>query len=427
MKFWLFFFIALIFTSCASNQFLQQKDYRTSRYMLNKRSPQKALRAFPTKERGEFITSMEQAYLNLLRGKAKIAGLQKYAKIAEKRLRFKASRELKTFFFLETPEGYYASEHEIVLLHIFLSWGYSLKKQYSKAQVEAKIASNLLSNHWSEEGRFDDAWLRILLGYIWALCGRWQDARVDFRVAHSLQPKYRWLQQLANLEKQPDYMLLVLSGTGPEPHWDPKVKWNPLRGLRSLKFSYYGKKSSMTLDNRQGQRLILNRSPDAKNWYRRHITRDHEIHDLIEDSNYGQLVFANVAKATTISVAGFVGGLGVMTLGLGVGGGLIYLGVEYSIDELMAIGVVVIVAGFSKGAEIMEDAFDYSVDDASHNLDVARKYRYVRFLPEYGYVGWQRDGIFSFPAGLYVRRRKVLTLRNQHQKKMQIIYYPDVR
>ena len=45
---------------------------------------------------------------------------------------------LKHFFYLETPEGYYASEHEVIWLHMLLSWGYSMQGKYDKAYVEAK-------------------------------------------------------------------------------------------------------------------------------------------------------------------------------------------------------------------------------------------------------------------------------------------------
>ena len=97
-----------------------------------------AVKLLPNSEGTTFIRSMETTYLQLIQGKPEIDGLIKYANKIENRLRYSASREIKTFFYLETPEGYYASEHEIIWMHMLLSWGYSLREEYEKAYIEAK-------------------------------------------------------------------------------------------------------------------------------------------------------------------------------------------------------------------------------------------------------------------------------------------------
>ncbi|MEM7183938.1 MAG: hypothetical protein AAF518_23740 [Spirochaetota bacterium] len=375
---------------------------------------------------------MEKTYINLLRGRPAISELEKFSKISEKRVRFRASREIKTFFYLETPEGYYASEHEIVMMHILLSWGYSLKKQFNKAYVEAKVASNLLSNHWSEEGRFDDAFLRIFLAYVWALSGNWQEARVDFRVAYNLQPRLTWLKKLSNLQEQPKELLLVLGGVGPEPFWKPGIlSINPLRKLRNLDFTFSGKKSPAFIIDRQRIRTGLYISPSSKSWYKRHVTRDNEIHDLIKDSTYGQLIFLNLAKATTVSVLGFIGGVTVMTLGVATGAGLIYIGAEFATGDaavgLVIAGFGVMIAGFKAGAEIISDSFSSSVKETKRNLDVAERYRFVRFLPDYAWVGWKTNEKFSYPIYMYAKNRRVLRIGNRSKRKVKIIFYPDTR
>jgi hypothetical protein len=114
-----------------------------------------------------------------------IKELQKQALLLEDRVRYHVSREVRTFFYVQTPEDYYASEHEVIWLHFLLSWGYSLQGQYEDACVEAREAASLLSLPRSPTGRFDDAMMRLYLAGLWDMCGDWQDARVDLsRMVH---------------------------------------------------------------------------------------------------------------------------------------------------------------------------------------------------------------------------------------------------
>ncbi len=118
--------LCFLFINCGTT-LLTRQDYRWTRSALEKKDFETAVKLFPTEEKNGFITSMEKAYLKLIQGKPEIDELIRYAENIEKRVRFSASREIKTFFYLETPEGYYASEHEIIWLHMLLSWGYSLR------------------------------------------------------------------------------------------------------------------------------------------------------------------------------------------------------------------------------------------------------------------------------------------------------------
>lgn len=104
---------------------------------------------------------MEKACLSLLAGKPELAGLDRYAKSIDQRICFGVSREIATFFYAETIDGYYASEHEIIWMHLLLSWGYSLEHKFESACVEAREAAHLISSAWSHGGQFDDAMLRI--------------------------------------------------------------------------------------------------------------------------------------------------------------------------------------------------------------------------------------------------------------------------
>jgi len=136
--------IVLTFSGCSS-RLLTSRDYEESLFQHYSGHPQQALSEFPPEEKGGFITTLEKGYLSQLAGKPETKTLQKLAAAIEQRVRYRGSREVKSLFYAETPEGYYASEHEIIWLHLLLSWRYSTKGQYEDGCVEARKASELLT------------------------------------------------------------------------------------------------------------------------------------------------------------------------------------------------------------------------------------------------------------------------------------------
>jgi hypothetical protein len=407
MKKALLLLFSLLLISCSAG-LATREDYSITRSALEKKDFQKAFQYYPKNEANSFIVSMERAYLNLLQGKPDIDDLIRYSGKVDRRVRFSASRELKTFFYLETPEGYYASEHEIIWLHMLLSWGYSLRGEFEKAYVEARVASNLLSNNWSAEGRFDDPFLRIILASLWTMCGHWEDAQVDFRVAHQLDPSLKWALKLSELSEPPKDYVLVLGGTGPEPKWDPNLSINPIRGIRTLKFESNSKKSALLLKDAQGKVVEMYLTPDSSKWYERHQIRDNEINDLIQDSRYGQLILATTLKEGGRSLLGITAGILVGVGGLGLGGGIIYLGAEAKSEELVAIGFAVAVGGVLKGYEIAADSVNTSITQSKADLDISSQYRFVRFLPDYAWVAHSNKPLTK-PLSVEQKGQTILT------------------
>ena len=147
--------VILLLTGCAS-PLLRQADYESSLSALSTNSPALALEQFPTGEKHSFITTMEKAYLGLLASKPETAELQRYADVIDERIRFDVSENLRHFFYAQTEEGYYASEHEVIWLHMMLGWAYGMRGEYEAAAVEARRSANLLSERLSGEGEFDD-------------------------------------------------------------------------------------------------------------------------------------------------------------------------------------------------------------------------------------------------------------------------------
>jgi tetratricopeptide (TPR) repeat protein len=336
---------------------------------LEENNIEEAVYFFPKKEHS-FITIMEKTYLNLLQGKVKIDQLQRIEKKISKQIRYKVSRELKSFFYLKTPKGYYPSEHEIIWMHFLLSWGYSLQKDYEAAQVEAKKATILLRSDFDGRGHFDDANLRIMLAMIWAMSGNWEEAQIDFRKAAKLNKSLTWARYLANLDKKPKNVFIILGGVGPEVFW---------KSGNNVDFTLQGKKSKLK---------YFYRSPDARYWYKRHLMRNNWITDFVDDIQFYNKAVATTALTTVRIAAVTTLGVVVIVSGVGVGAGIFYLGVKVGSGEVAGAGLIAGGAIIVKGADIISDGVKKSTRDHNKILDPSKTYRFVRYLPEYSWLSW---------------------------------------
>lgn len=407
---------------------LTKRDYSLSKKSLKEWDIEGAIERFPDGESGGFITTMEKTYLKLLSGNPDIDELIDYSHRIDNQVRVKATRELKSFFYIETPEGYYASEHEIIWMHLLLSWGYSMRGQPDKARVEAKICANLTGREWSEEGKFDDPLIRVMLAAIWAMCGEWVEAQVDFRAAYRIEPSLKWAKTLSGMNRPPADLIIVLGGTGREPEWNPDLKANPFRGFRGIEFRPQGVKSSLVLRDSDNRNFPLEITPDSSYWYKRHFIRNNEMHDIIEDSTYAQKATAGALRGTAVTLAGITTGILVAAGGLALGGGIIVLGLYVESIELASLGLIPIVGGATWGYDIAGDSYRYSVRQSKRDLDVSRTYRFVRFLPEYAWVGWSRNRLKA-PVTVFNKGKPVITSKDSDITiKVNIVsigFYPD--
>ena len=392
--------LMLLATGCSHTSLLTRQDYQKSQSQFLQGNADDAFLSFPRgAENGDFITTMEKSYLNLIQGKAQIAPLQKQVEILEDRVRYHVSREAKTFFYLQTPEDYYASEHEIIWLHFMLSWAYSLQGKYEHACIEARQASSLLSLPWSPAGHFDDPAMRLFLAGLWTMCGEWREAQVDFRAAWLLDNKLVWAKELAERELPPANLFLVLGGPGPEPVWTPEIKINPLRSGRQISFKLRGQKSGLTIIDRSGFIINTRLSPDASKWYTRHLERESELHEVILDSAFGGKATASGTIATTKIAAktslGLLAGIGGTALGLAISNA----GARSGSTDLVNDGFITVAASLTWAGKIISEGYRSSVNEFQQDLDPSVSYRFVRYLPEYLWLGWS-DQAISYPVEL---------------------------
>ncbi|MBE7412891.1 MAG: hypothetical protein L6Q54_13835 [Leptospiraceae bacterium] len=434
MSYLKFILFILFLVHCNSTTLLTKQDYAVSKNLISSGEVLATLKYFPEHKEKDFITTMEKTYLQLLNGIPSIDELIKYSKKIETRLRFSATRELKSFFYLETPEGYYASEHEVIWMHILLSWGYSLKKDFEKAAIEARKTASLLNGQWSEEGRFDDPMLRIVLGAMWAMCGHWEEAKVDFRVASNLSPNLRWARELSELDSPPTKLVLVLAGTGPEILWNPKLDINPLRSARGIEFKQNGKKSVLKIKDFEGNVFKSGISTDSSNWYKRHFLRENAIQDAINDSKYGQKMFITASISSAKIAAGITVGIITGTLSVALGGALIYAGLQIGSDvggTIAGLGLATGIGGVNWSYNYAKDTTNDALNEAKENLDSSNTYRFVRFLPEYVWIGWSKKEI-SYPIYGISKKETVFSifspLQTQNESNpVSITFFPDVK
>jgi hypothetical protein len=419
--------VVALCTGCSQNSLLTKQDYQKSQRNFVQGDTQGAQDDFPRRsEEGDFITTMEQGYLSLVQGKPELNEMQRQARLIENRVRYHVSREARTFFYVQMPEDYYASEHEVIWLHFLLSWGYSMQGKYEAGCVEAREAGSLLSLPWSPVGHFDDATMRLMLASLWTMCGDWREAQVDLRAAWFLDNRLNWAKRLADRDDAPADLFIVLGGPGPEPEWNPEFNAaNPLRTERQVSFKLRGIKSQLSIVDKSGLIIEPHLSPDADRWYERHLVRESELHELIADSAYGgkaaihgMVVGGKIAATTS---AGLLLGIG----GTALGAAIMYYGNSADAIEL---GLLVMATSITKGTEISKEGYRESTSSFKKELDPSVTYRFVRYLPEYLWMGWS-ERMASFPVEVRTPNQLVVlqhpTVLNNNGMTVSISFVPD--
>ena len=291
--------------------------------------------------------------------------------------------------------------------------------------MEARLAGSLLSLPWSPAGHFDDPAMRLFLAGLWAMCGEWHEAQVDLRAAWLLDNSLAWAKELAERSQPPSHLFLVLGGPGPEPVWNPELAVNPLRSERKISFRLQGRKSPLTITDQRGIAIETHLSPDAGKWYERHLARESELHEMILDSAYGGKAAVSGALAGTgIAVTSGVG-LAIGIGGTALGAAVIHFG---NSADAVKLGLIVAAAGIEEGIKISRQGYRENTGRLKQELDPAPRYRFVRYLPEYLWMGWSDQDI-TYPVELRTPSAKV---RIRHpsvanRTSVSVAHLPDAK
>ena len=375
----------------------KRTDYAFSSYYLWQGSPSSAREALPLKEDGGFIKTLETAWLNLLAGQAETNELQKIGDDLESRKTFRIRREAKSFFYKETPDTYFPSEHEVIMTHLVLGFSYLQQSNYIAARVEAKRAAFYLQNDFKFDENFDSAALRLWLATLWTACGNWSSAQVDLRVAANLDSTFSWAKDLANHERPPSTIALVLSGAGVDIRWDQSAK----KFEGGLRFPNLIEKSSFSLGS-----IKVSEGASSASWYERHASRIFFIKDLMNDSRYMAESIVPLSSAAFLNTMGAGFGISVAAAGITGGAAIGWYGVKALIaagvkqGEILFLpiiaGAAVGITGVKKGRDIYKDANLASNDLIDENVSPANSYRYVRFLPNWTYLATSGEKLTKF-------------------------------
>jgi hypothetical protein len=248
---------------------------------------------------------------------------------------------------------------------------------------------------------------------------------VDLRSAWFMDNSLTWARELAEHSDPPAHMFLMLGGPGPEPVWNPEFKANPLRSERQILFRLRGRKSPLAMTDQRGITIDSHLSPDARPWYERHLVRESELHEMILDSTYG-------GKA---AVSGTVAGSKIAattSLGLAVGIGGTALGaaiIKYGTGDALYYGLAIAGISIDKGMQISSEGYEESTSQLKQELDPSTTYRFVRYLPEYLWMGWS-DQAITYPVELRTQTAKIQVKHPNvlnDRTSISISYIPDAQ
>jgi hypothetical protein len=359
--------LSSIQVACSSGQILRDKDYEKSVISFRQSDFESALRDFPAKEEGGFITSIEKSWIHLWEGKFDSKPLLKHTDAFDPRQITRVSREAGVFLTGESEEGYLPSEAEMAVLHLLAAAHLLEEGNRESARVELRRTDEVLNMAW------DDPALRLWSAGMWAAIGEWQEAQVDLRRAHKMTGNKELLKW--SEERVPTELILQFSGVGPELKWEdgnytPKFTQTPV-----------APKEPMTVSTMP--------------WYERHKNREQELHDLMVKSNYMAQYMASEAQTgaeritsniftASFKAAGIALGVAIAAVGLYA---LSQAGADQDSGEsagyILLAGAGVAGGAWKEGSK-MQKGFDDSIkqDDRRRNQDM-RTYRLVRFMPEY--------------------------------------------
>lgn len=374
-------FILLLTSACASSGILRDQDYQASLALARQGELSEALREFPRKEDGGFITGVEKSWLGFWTGQADAKAAVRLRNDLEDRKVTWVSRETQTFFVLETEEGYLPAEHEVVAYHIISAMNFLRTGDVVSARVEAKRAAEVLQGDFNPgTSEFDDPALRIWLASVWLALGEWGSAQVDLRRAAAMNGD-KDLKLLAEKDRAPSVFELRMIGSGPELVWT---------------------KSDPVPDFRIGGRAPegLEHPVPTQAWYDHHRERNTALRDFVVKSNYMTQATGIKARSATQVTAGGVAAGTLMTAGtiVGVGliGGALYLLVQVGGQCDASCGEALLYIGLL-GAGIIKSAAQSAENlftqvrknteaDERRSFERLRVYRFVRFLPNW--FGW---------------------------------------
>lgn len=370
--------VILTNAACSTSQIIRNSEYANSEASYRSGDVPQAVRRFPKKEDGGFVTSIEKSWLLFWLDENDNTDLMKQVSTLDNRRYTSISREAQYFFYNESEDGYIPAEHEIIVMHMLNAMLFMRQKKWAAARVEARRATFFLQNYFREDqNHFDDPALRLWLAGIWASLGEWNEAQVDLRKAYELT-KNKALLPLLESTNPPAEFTVVFTGGG------PTVKW-------------YDGESIPTFTN-DTSAPSYKISFETMPWYKRHLQRNTEIRDVIMKSNYmaqyyglntsvGAEKTVGYTAANTLRLSGILLGTVVVVGAVLVAAKAAEAGVSEGAGEFLGYAVA---GGLTLGSSVWKEGDKVSASTAKNadkrmkeGLENLKTYRYVRFMPSW--------------------------------------------
>lgn len=365
-------------TACSTSQIIRNSEYANSEASYRSGDVPQAVRRFPKKEDGGFVTSIEKSWLLFWLGESDNTNLMKQVSTLDSRRYTSISREAQYFFYNESEDGYIPAEHEIIVMHMLNAMLYMRQENWTAARVETRRATFFLQNYFrDDQSHFDDPALRIWLAGLWAALGEWNDAQVDLRKAYELT-KNKSLLPLLETNTPPSQFSVVFTGGG------PMVEWHEGEAIPTF------------TNNTTAPSYKI--SFETMPWYRRHILRNTEIRDVIMKSNYmaqyyglntsvGAEKTLGYTVANTLRASGLLLGTAIVAGAIIVAAQAAQAGASEGMGEFVGYAVG---GGFALGGAMWKEGDKVSATTTTNTekrmkegLENLKTYRYVRFMPSW--------------------------------------------
>jgi hypothetical protein len=92
------------------------------------------------------------------------------------------------------------------------------------------------------------------------------------------------------------------------------------------------------------------------------------------------------------------------TIGTALGAAVIYYGQS---ADAVNVGLLIAAASIEEGIKISRQGYQQSTSRLKQELDPAPRYRFVRYLPEYLWMGWSEQDV-AYPVELRTPSAKIM-------------------
>ncbi len=225
-------------------------------------------------------------------------------------------------------------------------------------------------------------------------------------------------------------MNVVFAGVGPAIGWDA-IKGLGDLGPNRLRFEASYRKPEVKILGK-GKPVVLNDRFETLRWYERHRDRNDELRDAINKSKY--MVEATGSGGAAALKLGLhkAAAVSLTTLGIAAGVGIAGLGL-YAASKtgsgdmtMAALGLGAATAGYvAYSANQEEEAANAkAIGTLNEEMDLSRRYRYLRFIPDALYFSYSKTASDFEAENAAGKISPFLALKSKYKSTVNYFFFP---